>query len=292
MKAMPFRVADPDCIVWTPPLFELDGRQLPEGPLADWTYQSRVRVLGHATVDREAMLRSTGLGTLDDVRVIMQVECLSTGFRDLSPQRILGSSVSLVVEIPPGTTAEQLEVRYGLLWDAPDRPQPDSMAVSVRGGRLLVNNTVHRAQLEGEGSGFPSEAFSFEAGGRYPRGALWYLAFRPELEIPFMANARIFINTDHKRAEDLLAGKRTVAQSVMFTGVLQQMLDTVAGVIDPEEIMIDTLDEGSTGAVLEELTTNYLHLGLADAIRQLRMDRPGITARLQEATGFLDRGIA
>lgn len=292
MKAMPFRVATPESVQWTPPIFEVDGHQMPEGPLAEWTYQSTVRVIGHALIKGDELLRSTGLDSTSEVSATMQVECLSTGFRRLCSQRLDSDQIALFIDIPPGCTANQLEVRYGLLWNGQDRPSPESMAVSVRGGRLLTDNAVYRAELEGDGSGFPSEAFSFSAGGRYPEGALWYLTFRPELDIPFMANARIFINTDHKRSEELLAGKRTPAQSVLFTGVLQQMLDTVASAFPPDEILTDGLDEGSTGVVLEELTMNYLHLGLADTVRRLETDRPGVTARLQEATGFLDRGVA
>lgn len=94
------------------------------------------------------------------------------------------------------------------------------------------------------------------------------------------------MNTGHHQADNLLSGKGGLAQSVLFHGVLEQMLLTVA---DDWEVGSPTAyDEGTVGGVLDELTLAYLGMNLTAVVAAVRSDRrANLLAKLQESTGFL-----
>lgn len=275
-------------------MFELDGVAHPPGPIPEWTYQSQLRVIGSVRVSSTELLASTRLPDLGNVRAVMQVECLATGYRAvtvLEADACTDVARPLVIDVPPGETARDVETKYCLVWTGDDHAPSDDMVVHLRGGRLQTDTQTHRAQLEGDGSGFPSEAFPFSESGLYPEGTPWLLNFRPELDLPFLANARVFINTDHERQSDLLTSKDTLAKQVLFHDVLQQMLDAVAFTVAPADIVPTAFDEGSTGAVLNDLSVNFLGVDLAQAVVQLRDERSRTLARLKAATGLLTGGV-
>ena len=105
------------------------------------------------------------------------------------------------------------------------------------------------------------------------------------LDANYSTSVRLFINTNHERAPEILAGKGSGVQSVLFHSILEQMFLMAAelGSSDPSQ----EFEEGTVGAVLDTLSQMYLHQGLAKTINALRNDRWRTLASIQHATGFL-----
>lgn len=287
MRAMPFRTAAEESVDFRPPTLQFDGSLIAAGePVAGWDYLSEVTVIGAVMVDHVALLSSTSLERVEDVSVVLQVDCPTTGYREVSLAALTPGSdgqYSLSARIPPDSVADELEVRYGLVLT---RTLEDSgnMAPTLKGSRVFSPVRSYRFYLEGSGAGFPTEAFDFEKAGM-PAGAPWHLSFQPEsLDEPFMAAVRLYINAGHPAAEHLLAAKPGVHQGVLFHGILEQLL---LGVADSDEELRDDYEEGSVGATLSDLAMSFLDRSLKGLRSAMRNDRDETLTKLRARTTLL-----
>jgi len=216
---MPFLVADEESIRFENPTLHFRGAEIEAGETAPtWDYMIPMKVLGSLSLDRERFLNSTGLESLDGVVAVLQVDCPATGYRKLDVQPVpdhQSGDVKLGVSIPGHEVAVKLVVTYSVLLNVPDGPVPANYSAHRKGSRLHSGTGKYVFILEGEGGGFPVEAFNFEHLNKYPSGAAWVLEFRGDsLNEPFLGVTRLYVNTNHERAQALLGEK----QGVIHTG--------------------------------------------------------------------------
>lgn len=298
MRAMPFRTASDAAVEFSEPRLRVGDVMIYAGdPAPTWDYLASASVYGGVKVHANELLRSTGLTDLAAVSAILQVDCHATGFRQLVAVPVLqtvGHAVSLHMDIEPHAVAGEIEIHYGLVLER-GCEQQQNMAPFRRGSRVYTLARTHKFLLEGDAAGFPTEAFDFEPTG-YPDGAPWHLNFRAEsLGDPFMGAVRLFVNTKHPASAELLSGASSISRSVLFHGILEQLLVTAAdrGSRDIEGWDDDLLvshEEGSVGAVLGNLTSTYLGMSLAAAVTALRDDRDRVLTKLRATAGLLDGG--
>lgn len=291
MRAMPFRVATDAAVQFTQPSLHLGDVQIASGePAPTWDFLTSSTIIGKVRVDENELRRSTALTDLEGLSAVVQVDCPATGFRGMVTVPVnlaVDHEALLQLQLGPHTVASEIEVRYGLILGQAREEQPN-MSAFRRGSRVYSHPRTYRFLLEGEASGFPTEAFDFTPTG-YPDGAVWHLSFRADsLDEPFMGAVRLFINTRHPAAETLLSGAPSIQRSVLFHGVLEQLLTTVADQWDEESYTVD--EEGSVGAVLNELAENYLGMTLSAAVAAIHGDRDRVLTKLRETTGLLDGG--
>lgn len=292
MRAMPFRVASPDSVVFQDPVLRTGETVIRVGePVPTWDYLSPVEISCSCEVDTAELLRSTGLSSLEHIAMVLQVDCPATGIRRVTTGSLerSGGLPSLGIELAPNTVAVEVEVRQGLVLSHPD-PRSRDRAARRTGSRLHPGGRVARFRLEGDAAGFPVEAFDFSRAG-LPADAAWRLNFRSEsLDLPFLGAVRLFVNTNHEYASQLLAGTSPLLQSVLNYSILEQMLLTVVADSAEDDISL-AYDSGTVGAVLNELTELHLGLALPDFAGAIRTDRQTTLARLQHETAFLRGSI-
>lgn len=288
---MPFRTASPTTVQWYPPRLRLAGQEFAANePVKVWDYLQEFQMVGGLVLDTTQFLEDTGLDTIDGVVAVLQLDCVATGFRQLQTKQITGGEQELVLCAPANSVAIEVEVRYSLALDRPDEGLNASMAAHLRGSRLLTDARVHKFLLEGDGAGFPTEAFDFARAG-LPAEAAWKLIYTAEsLTDPYMSSVRLQINTAHPQASALLHGDPPLARSVLQYSIIEQLLLTVADA--SQEQVYESFDEGSVGAVLGELTMLFLSCSLSEAISRIRQDRSGELARLQARTGFMSGTVS
>lgn len=288
MRAMPHRVASSSSATFAEPWIEVSGERFgPSEPVVPWDYLVDSTVSCSITVDEGAFLESTGLATTAGVVAVMQVDCRATGSRRmaLTPLPKGTAPVLMQVHLGPHEVAQQIEVTYSIVLNTPDRGETVDLVAFRRGSRLLSSSAPYRFILEGSASTFPTEAFDFGSAG-LPREAAWKLQFDPEsLDEPYLAAVRLFINTSHPSAPELLSGRASLAQSVLFHTIVEHLLLIVAERFDREvssEFQADTV-----GEAIDHLARVYLGVSLATAVSMLKHDRSETICRLQAATSFL-----
>ncbi|WP_257476890.1 hypothetical protein [Acidipropionibacterium jensenii] len=291
MRVLPFRVVTPSAVSCSVPSLLLDGRATgPDERPADWTYISDFAVRGSMTIDPSEVASSSGLAADDGMArllAVLRVDCPATGRRFLwaEPVGAEHPSAEITVEVPGGSAAQDLEVRYELVLDGPDGPAPQGRVAYLKGSRLYTGEQTYRFSLEGADAAFPVEAVRFR-GGDFPRDAAWLVRFSAEdLNSPFLGSVRLFINQDHPAAEALLEAENTLAQPIIIRDILAQMLVEVALRSGGEAL--DEFEEGSTGAALQELCATYLDSTLRGAVDMMSTEPGRVMAMLQAGTGFL-----
>lgn len=291
MRLMPFRASANNAVVCRPPRLRIWGKAYePGSEIPEWDYLTEVTIEGELSIKNDLLLSSTGLARnpgLAAIRAVLRVDCPATGkrFLGISPLNNSDQPVSLKVRVPAGEAAEELEVRYEIVLDAPDGPAPENRAAHQRGSRLYGLNRPYRFRLEGDGSSFPIEAFEF-AGGDFPTGSVWVLKFQDEdLAVPYLSAVRLYVNTAHSEGAKLVHGKSDTALSVLKRDVLLQLLLKLA-VHDRDDLGVE-YQEGSASAVIGSLCDIFLGQTLRGAVELMRDDPGRVCALLQRTTGFL-----
>ena len=288
MRVMPHRVASESSTVFAEPELHVGPNVYsPSDPAATWDYVSEMSVRTTVAVEVTALLHSTGLPSLEGVVALLQVDCLATGSRHIAtiPVPSDGRLSDLAVAIGAHTVAQRLEVTQTLLLDA-DRPEGEDLAAYRRGSRLLTPSATHTIILEGSASTFPTEAFDFASAG-LPQDAAWKLQFEPDsLDEPYLGAVRLLVNSHHPQAVEILSGRPSLTQSVLFHDVVEQLLVTAAVTFD--DVSRDFVAD-SVGDALNHLAVAYLGVSLGAAMSLLRSDRSETLCRLQAGTGFLLR---
>lgn len=288
MRALPHRVAARSAVTFAEPRLLLDEKWYAVGePVVPWDYLAHTTVVTTVSVDQAELLQSTGLADLEGIVAHVQVDCATTGSRHASssPLSVDGRPVSIEVRIPPHQVAQRIDVTQSILLDRPDGEEPHNLAAFRRGSRLWQAERTFRFILEGSASTFPTEAFSFSAAG-LPSTAAWKLQFEPDsLDEPYLGAVRLLLNSEHPQASELLSGRPSLVQSVLFHGIVEQLLMTASdrffGEV-PNEFELD-----SVGEALNHVAMTYLGVSLATAATLLREDRAETMCRLQAGTSFL-----
>lgn len=288
MRAMPHRVASPASVTFAEPWLEVSGERFgPDDPAVPWDYLLDSTVSSSIAVDEASFLESTGLPTTAGVVAVMQVDCRATGSRRMVTIPLpSGDQPALMqVHLGPNQVAQQIEVTHSILLDTPDREETVDLVAFRRGSRLLPSSATYRFILEGSASTFPTEAFDFGPAG-LPAEAAWKLQFDPEsLDEPYLAAVRLFINSSHPSASELLSGRPSQAQSVLFHTIVEHLF-----LIVTERFHADGQNEfqaDSVGEALDHLAKVYLGVPLSTAISMLEQDRADTICRLQASTSFL-----
>lgn len=289
MRIMPFRTAATDSVTYEPPVLHYGGiSRRPDEPASDWDYSVPLRVTGAATVDPRAFLESTGLDSLEEAVLVMTADCPATGFRELvsTTLRDSGEPVTLELDIPDHEVAVRLEVTYGVLLGAERVPSGRDAIAHRKGSRLHRCERTHGFPLEGNGSGFPIEAFDFHKVDGLPNDAPWVLEFSAgDLHAPFLGVTRLFVNQAHPVGPGLLSGTDVASTSVLKYDVTLQMFNSLAD--QPDQPLEEEFPPGSVGEVLGDLADLWVAMGLAELVAALRNDRSGVQRRLQNALMLL-----
>ena len=291
MRAFPHRVATKSAVTFAEPRLQMGGAEFAAGePVTQWDYLATSVVVSSVSVDEAELLRSTGLVALTGIVGHLQVDCPTTGSRHSASVPLLaaGETVSIEVRLEPNQVAQRIEVTQSVLLDRPDGHEPPDLAAFRRGSRLWQADRAFRFILEGSASTFPTEAFDFTSA-RLPSTAAWKLQFEPDsLDEPYLGAVRLLLNSTHPQAPELLSGKPSLVQSVLFHSVVEQLLTTVADRFPgqlPTEFELD-----SVGEALNHLSTTYLGVPLVVAATRLRDDRAETLCQLQAGTSFLLEG--
>ncbi|AXE37866.1 hypothetical protein [Acidipropionibacterium virtanenii] len=292
MRVMPFRALQDDTLEEQVPRMWLRGKSFEAGEdISGWDYLTEMKVEGRLAYDPEELIVQSGLvgSELRRMTAVIRADCPATGerFSGLSRMDLARHDVSLALEIPAGTVAEELEVQYEIVLNGPDSEATSNRAAHLKGSRLYAGGRPYRFRLEGDGSLFPVEAVSFR-GGEFPARSAWLIKFQGEdLIAPFMGSVRLFVNRDHPVSKQLIDTGTGPAKSVLMRDVLLQMLVTVASRQNDDEVL-DDFPQGSTGAVLDELCANYLDEPLQMAVNDIRETPYRVFSQLQESTSFLE----
>ena len=289
MKVMPFRVADDAAVEVSEPLLVCgEGSFQPHELVTSWDYLSEIQIATSVKVHEEVFRSQTGMTgprDLEDILVILQADCHSTGTRHTASIPLvsaLNRPGSIELSIPPATVAGNLDVHVHVILNRPDAAPRADRAAHLRGSRLHDWPDTWRFGLEGTGSAFPTEAVDFCDLG-LPADAAWHLRIQPDPALPFMGAVRLQVNHAHPAAQQILGGNDSPLVDMLFHDLLLQMLLALL-TVDPEDL--ETTEEDSLGAVLEGHCATYLHCSLLDAMDDLRRDPTELITRLKAATRF------
>lgn len=294
MRVLPFLVAPRDEVFeFTPVILRAGDAEFAEGdPVVGWDYLTPVTVSTAVQFNAEAVSRATGIEDITAIGAFLQVDCLATMRRDVVSQPLRGDAeyLTLQVELAPGSVAEELEVRTGLLLLVDDPARTSALAAFQRGSLLGEPASPERFHLEGQGSTFPVEAFSFAAVGLSP-DAPWNLHFSAlSLADPFKRSVRLNVNTDHPQAAAILDGEPGVVSSVVHHGVVLDLLLACAPLT--KDGWDGDYTEGSVGDIADSLCREFLGSSLSAFVHDLEHDTAEVMTRLRAGTELLRGEVA
>ncbi|WP_143008191.1 hypothetical protein [Tessaracoccus oleiagri] len=284
---LPHLEAATDSIEWGSWWVSTQGsRSIAEGNVQNWDYSTAITFELQPAVDKDVFLESTGLDDLDLCEIVAIAECAATGYRHATRHNLAemfsSSEKVLAIEPSPSTLAQSVRLMAHVVLARNLDRVPNNVA-SRRGARLAQSTPI-TLQLEGDGSRFPTEAVSFRSLGLDE--ALWSLRYDlSQPEEMFTTAVRLFINTDHPRAEQLLDGSHpeaTLIKSALETDIVRQLL---AGAAEFSDLFIRRdWPEASTGETLESLAESFFGHSLEELLRRRSLDLIEFERLLQART--------
>jgi hypothetical protein len=268
-RLYPHRLAAAEAVTWHDWWIERgDDRARLPSLLVGWDYASEETVGISVDVDPGALLRSTGLQTLDDLEVLVLGDCPSTQQRFVATSGLAGcrqgASVEVGLKLPSGQLAGAVRLSAHLVL-ARTTPRRSERVAFLRGS-LLHSCDPFTMQLEGGAGRFPTEPAAFSELGL--GNAPWtVLVVHHDLSAAFMGSVRLLINTEHTAGQLLLAatpdarvGRLLKADIVrlLIGSTARLALDSASG-LEPEE--------GSLGQVLDTMCRLFLRRTLRTAAR-------------------------
>lgn len=244
-RAEPYLMPDPGAVDhggWH--LRTLAGEEPLGADVLHWDYQTHLSLVAAVSVDRRSILDTCMLG--DDTALDVQVFAHSSH----TNARMLITSVpvpaqdsydlAVEAELPGDTLGGRLAIDTLVV---AQRPVPLGPISAHRQGSILWRQR-HHTHLEGEGSRFPTDAFSFAVVFPDAKNAMWRLSIDDsDPERSFMASVRLALNTDSPAVQALLAGEAgdplvgmirwDVLRQLIFLGLRSDWLDDVRS--DPED---------------------------------------------------------
>lgn len=287
---MPYRTATPASVTWGPWLVSTGAEFQPlPSELQEWDFDTACTLRGSVSVDEADLLESTGLGSVDDVVLVAQVDCPSTLLRKTASKRLIQGrhTMSIDVELLPGECAVHVSLSLHLVLGRETHSNDPTVATQT--GSRLAASDEQRIGLGGDALRFPTEALAFS--GILPAAAPWILNLTyDDLDDAFLGAARLLINTNHpagRVALDSAHQNSTIIRSALKTDIVRLLIRQVAA---QESLVFDQHREyepNSVGYVVASLCKNDLK-GNLNSITRLIMDDPAeFESRLQSGLGYL-----
>ena len=291
-RVFPHRRIGHDVVSWGGWMASLHGnRPFPlEDRLQSWDYSTRVGFgLAIEVADPEAVQSTSGC-PVDDLELVVLVDCPSTGVRHHTTAKIreVTGGPPVMVDLPAGVLADTVKLSAHVVVGV-NSSGTDGRA--TRPGSRLAESGTRTVVLEGDLHRFPTEAVSFSA--LRLEHAAWSLRVRfGSLEDSFVGSVRLLVNTDHPAASvlmDLGDPDAPALHSFLRLDVARQLILTVAmdRGLDLDETSGSREDEGSVRAGLEALCQTFLSMDLAAAVQLARQDPERFERLMQSGVEFL-----
>lgn len=280
LRLYPHRMADGGSVSWHSWWIECDGsRLILSSALTGWDYDSEETVGISVDLNEEALLKSTGLPSVDELEILAMADCPMVQQRFVAREPLAGYQSGTTIEtqlrLPRGHVAGSISLSAHLVLARTSQPR-DHQVAYLRGARIhsSVPFTLH---LEGSGGRFPTEAVPFSELGF--GSAPWSTACAyDQLSDSFMGGIRLLINTEHPIGRLSLEATAPSWVGRMLRMELIRLL--IAQVADQVEASDESsLEEGSIELVLEQMCRFFLGRSLKAAVRTYR-DEPAYFERL------------
>jgi hypothetical protein len=241
--------------------------------LAGWDYASNEIVGISVDIHEEALLKSTGLESLEDLEILVMADCPSVQQRFVAASPLHGhqpgTAIDVTLQLPPGQVAVDVRLSAHVVL-ARTTPYIGNRVAFLRGARIHSSETF-TLRLEGESGRFPTEPVSFS---ELPLGnAPWtILAVYDDLSDSFLGGIRLLINTDHPVGRLSLDSKaRSRVSGLLHADVLRLLIANMAARGDNADDD-SAFEEGSVGQVLETMCQVFLGMTLRAAVLLYRDD--------------------
>lgn len=292
IRVYPHRTAPPESVTWGGWWTERRGPREPlPRLLVGWDYASRECLGVTVSIDRDRFLDGTGLRRIDQLEVVVLVDCKDAQERFVSrvPLREGADEIDLVVEVPPGRAAGTLRL-VGHVLLAQDLPRTGGRVAHAKGS-ILSSSTPVTVALEGEASRFPTEPSNFSELG-LPRAPWTVITNYLSLSDSFMGTVRFLVNLEHPVGRMALdpTDVHKVAP-LMRAETMRLLLSTAADSMDDLE-SDPGLEDDSVGAVLESMCQLFLNRGLEQACELVRSDSVEFERLVHEQMRPLDEVFA
>lgn len=275
-RFLPYRTVGEGDIAWGGWWLERDGIREPlPDLLPGWDYASADSVGLTAEIDGGRVLAATGHDSLEQLEVVVIVDCPSMLRRFVARRRLASvpqERVELAVELPPGAVAQKLNVSAYLLLAADADPKPRT---ATRRGSRLAAGPARTVLLEGDASRFPTEAVSFSEL-RYEDAPWTISAVFDGLTDSFMGSVRLLINEDHE------LGRAVLAQPVdpqLEARLKLEVLRSLIALMSAQGLGDETeFPPDSVGEVVDSMSRLFLNRSVSDAVQMyernpLKFDR-------------------
>jgi hypothetical protein len=273
LRLLPHRIAAARSVTWNRWWTEHDGDRI-ELPalLPGWDYASRTTVGISVDLDEDALLASTGLGSMDDLEILALADCLlaQQRFVGIKPLREHqpGSTAEVTVPLPPGQVAGAVRLSAHLVL-ARSAPEGEYGIAFLRGSRI-DSSEPFTLRLEGDSGRFPTEPIRFSELGL--GNAPWtVITAYEDLSDGFLGGIRLLVNLEHpvgKLALDLKAAPRV--SGLLHADVIRLLVANAA--TRGESTSESFYEEGSVGQVLDTMCQGFLSMSLRSAARLYRED--------------------
>lgn len=257
-----------------------------------WDPATDLHMSRRVKVDAGGLRADCGLPDSAVIRLVAAWHCQGTSLRDGCPPILLPErgSAEHVLELwmDARRLAGDLSLRTAVVLVSNPEPGPLS---AVLPGTVLWEDRLE-LRLEGGGSRFPIDVFSFaESGADFPDGAAWRLDWDPEnLELPVLGGMQLMLNSAHPAVAKAIAQPEEPV-SKMFLALLhfEVARSLLQGALSREEFVSDHVwPSDSIGRSMQLLLKTRLPEWQPSALRQLLLQDPDqFVSVLQDRLGFL-----
>lgn len=252
----PFLTPDPSAINAEDWHYSIgETRQELPNHLQAWTQGTSLRLTRNVQIDREAILRQTGLP--DSARLGIVVSWMSNETkirRRVFRAEIRDEPLNIIANLNGDEIGGLVSIRTTLILD---KSLPNQKVwVPQEVGSVLLREEF-RLTLGSGDSGFPMAVVDFAAT-HLPTGASWHLETSTSLESRFSSSFQVLVNErDEKLVKAMEAEKPTREQALLLddllAGVMSQTLQLAYALRQGGELELDGYEYGSVGEVLGNL---------------------------------------
>lgn len=293
LRLYPHRMADAGSVSWHSWWIERDGsRSALSAALTGWDYASEETVGISVDLNEEALLKSTGLSSVDELEILAMADCPMIQQRFVAQEPLAGyqsgTTIDTQLRLPRGHVAGSISLSAHLVLARTSQPRDDQVAY-MRGARIH-SSVPFTVRLEGTGGRFPTEAVPFSELGW--GNAPWSIVCAyDQLSDSFMGGIRLLINTEHPIGRLSLEATAPPWVGRMLRMELIRLL--IAEAADQVEAADESaFEEGSVGLVLEQMCGFFLGRSLKAAVHIYRDDPAYFERLLHDRLDPLSEAIA
>ena len=272
VRIYPHRTADPASVHWSHWWLVAEGLRESLPPLLTaWDYASDV-VLGISlTVDRQLLLESSGLASLDLIQVLVMADCPSAQDRFVASAALSeadgSTQVDLTLRLPAGRVADSVRLSAHLVRSNSENPGEDRLRISVVPVSILRSHSCSdsRGMRVGSRRGVPFSELGLG-------NASWTILGRylgPRRRIHGVRQA-----AHQHGASSWTRGRRSDAEQSHRTSTsgrhASPLTAGAADLFEAEEV--EDFDEGSVGAVLNTMCRMLMGQGLRPTVDLYKED--------------------